>query len=241
MNIIFVGAHPDDLELLCGGTIARCVAEGHTVWMATATNGNVGSPTLGKAEIAEIRHSEAAAAARVLGAAGLIWIDEDDELLFDDKTTRLKFVDAIRQAQADIIVTHSPNDYHPDHVNCSRLATDARILAAVRLIETEYPHLHQAPELFYMDSVAGINFLPQFHVDISEYFDTKMQALSCHDSQNAWIRAIFNQELLDFARIQTAFRGLQAGVAAAEAFCQPQYWPKRPLSLPFLGGSWGAK
>ena len=187
MNIIFFGAHPDDLEFFCGGTIAKCVEQGHTVWMAAVTNGNAGSPKLGKSEIAEVRHAEAQAAARVLGAAGLIWMNEDDELLFDNQPTRMKFVDAIREAKADVIVTHNPNDYHPDHIACSKMATDARILSAVRLIETAHPHLGQSPELFYMDSTAGINFLPQFYVDISSSFDTKMKALSCHDSQNGWL------------------------------------------------------
>src|SRR5690606_11250778 len=108
MNILFFGAHPDDMEILCGGTILECIARGHTVWMAVATNGNVGSPTLSKNEIAAVRKREAEEAAAVLGAAGLIWMDENDEFLFDDERTRLKFVDAIRQARADVIVTHNP-------------------------------------------------------------------------------------------------------------------------------------
>jgi LmbE family N-acetylglucosaminyl deacetylase len=233
MNIIFLGAHPDDLEFFCGGTIARCVAEGHAVWMANATNGSAGSPTLSKTEIGEVRRGEAEAVRKVLGAQGLIWMNEDDELLFDTEATRLKFVDAIRQAKADVIVTHNPDDYHPDHIACSKLATDARILSAVRLIETEHAPLAASPELFYMDSTAGINFQPGFHVDVSKFLDIKMKALACHNSQNAWLRAIFNREMMDMAHVQTAFRGLQAGVAAAEAFSQPQYWPRRASSLPF--------
>ena len=234
MNILFFGAHPDDLEILCGGTIARYASSGHEVWMAVATNGNVGSPTLTREEIAAVRKKEAFAASQRLGAKGFLWLDEDDELLMENRETRLKFVDAIREAKADVIVTHNPQDYHPDHVACSKLATDARILSAVRLIETSHPHLAQAPELFYMDSVAGINFLPQFYVDISETFSTKMEALSCHDSQNAWLKSIFNQELMDIARTQAAFRGLQIGAAHAEAFTQPAYWPRRAISLPEL-------
>ena len=200
--------------------------------MAVATNGNVGSPTLTREEIAAVRKKEALAASQHLGAKGFLWLDEEDELLMERLETRLKFVDAIREAKADIIVTHNPQDYHPDHVACSKLATDARILSAVRLIETSHPHLAQAPELFYMDSVAGINFHPQFYVDISETFSTKMEALSCHGSQNAWLKSIFNQELMDIARIQAAFRGLQIGASHAEAFTQPAYWPRRAIGLP---------
>jgi LmbE family N-acetylglucosaminyl deacetylase len=234
MNIIFFGAHPDDLEILCGGTILECIARGHTVWMAVATNGNVGSPTLSQNQIAEVRRGEAEAAAEALGAAGLIWMDEDDEFLFDDKRTRLKFVDAMRQARADVMVTHSPGDYHPDHIACSKLATDARILSAVRLIETEHPHLSVSPELFYMDSVAGIGFTPQFYVDVTEHTPRKLAALAKHASQNSWVKSIFNQDIGDLVKTQSAFRGLQAGVTHAEAFAQPAYWPRKLVSLPFL-------
>jgi LmbE family N-acetylglucosaminyl deacetylase len=234
MNILFFGAHPDDMEILCGGTILECIARGHTAWMAVATNGNVGSPTLSKSEIAAVRRREAEEAAGVLGAAGLIWMDEDDEFLFDDLPTRLKFVDAIRQARADVIVTHNPQDYHPDHNACSKLASDARILSAVRLIETAHPHLPQSPELYYMDSVAGIHFVPQFFVDVSAHTARKLEALAKHDSQNSWVKSIFNQDIGELVRTQSAFRGLQAGVTHAEAFAQPVYWPKRPINLPFL-------
>jgi LmbE family N-acetylglucosaminyl deacetylase len=234
MNIIFFGAHPDDLEILCGGTIANYTAAGHTVWMAVATNGNIGHPTLNKEQIAELRKSEATAAAERLGAAGLIWLDEDDEFLFDNLPTRMKFVDAIRQAKADIIVTHNPQDYHPDHIACSKLATDARILSAVRLIESAHAPLDKSPELFYMDSIVGINFTPQFYVDISDTFAVKMEALRCHDSQNAWLKRIFNQELLDVAQIQSAFRGLQINRPHAEAFMQPSYWPRQGITMPSL-------
>ncbi|TXI85589.1 MAG: PIG-L family deacetylase [Cupriavidus sp.] len=234
MNILFFGAHPDDLEILCGGTIAACVAQGHRVTMAVATNGNVGSPTHDREEIASIRRREAEAAAGVLGAAELIWLDEDDEFLFDDKPTRLKFVDAIRRARAEVIVTHNPEDYHPDHNACSKLAADSRILSAVRLVETAHPSLDRVPELYYMDSAAGINFQPQFYSDITAFFEVKRKALLAHDSQNAWLRAIYGHELTDIMQTQSAFRGLQAGVKYAEAFTQPSYWPKAAEAMSFL-------
>jgi len=243
MNLIFFGAHPDDLEILAGGTIARCAAEGHNVWMAIATNGNVGSPDLDRDEIAAIRAREAEEAAAVLGAKGVIHIGVDDEFLFDDKPTRLKFVDAVRHAQADIIFTHNPNDYHPDHIACSKLASDARILSAVRLIETDHPHLKAPPELFHMDSIVGMGFVPQLFVDITETYEIKMASIRRHDSQISWLRSIFNKDLTQMAAIPAAYRGLQAGVPYAEAFLQPVYTPQRTIQLPFLnpmGGSWYA-
>lgn len=234
MNFIFFGAHPDDLEILCGGTIAECAARGHRVTMAVATNGNVGSPTLSREEIAGVRKKEAENAARLLGAETLIWMDEDDEFLFDNKPTRLKFVDAIRQAEADVIFTHNPQDYHPDHNACSKLASDARILSAVRLIETEHPYLEKIPDIFYMDSAAGVNFLPQFYFDITARFEVKKQALIAHKSQDAWVRAIFGHDIAHTMEILSSFRGMQAGVDYAEGFSQPAYWPRNPLPLTFL-------
>ena len=85
-----------------------------------------------------------------------------------------------------------------------------------------------------MDSVAGIQFHPQFYVDISGSFETKAEALLCHKSQDQWLKSIFNQSITDLIRIQSAFRGMQVGVPYAEAFLSPTYWPKQAISLPFL-------
>ena len=225
MNILFIGAHPDDLEFLCGGTIAKCVARRDRVTMAVATNGNVGSPTLSHEEIAVIRRKEAEAAADELGAADFVWINEPDEFLFDNERTRRTFIDVIRRARADLIVTHNPQDYHPDHINCSRLITDARIPSAVRLIETEHPPVPQSPELIYMDSVAGLNFQPQLFVDVTDFMTKKRTALARHRSQEAWLQAICKQDLVRLMERQSSFRGLQAGVEYGEGFVRPSAWP----------------
>ena len=88
--------------------------------MAVATNGNVGHPTLGRDEIAEIRHAEARASADLIGAE-LVWMDFDDEWLFNDRPTRERFIDVIRSARPDVVLAHSPNDYHPDHRNAGQV------------------------------------------------------------------------------------------------------------------------
>ncbi|MEO6848798.1 MAG: PIG-L family deacetylase [Chthoniobacterales bacterium] len=226
MNIILFGAHPDDLEILCGGTIAKYVSQGHRVTMAVATNGNVGSPNLSREKIREVRMQEAKDAATILGAHDFIWLDENDEFLFDNESTRRKFVDAIRRAQAEVVITHNPNDYHPDHVACSKLASDARILSAVRLIESEHSHLQKIPELIFMDSVAGLDFHPQHYVDISDTMELKKQAVRGHKSQDTWIDAIFGYDLEEIVKRQSAFRGLQCGKSHAEGFIIPPTWPR---------------
>lgn len=95
MKVLAVGAHPDDLEILCVGTLAKYAQRGDSVTMAVATNGEVGSPTLCKAEIAEIRRHEAEASAAVIGAH-LIWMNYPDEFLFSTEETRLTFLNMVR-------------------------------------------------------------------------------------------------------------------------------------------------
>jgi LmbE family N-acetylglucosaminyl deacetylase len=226
MNILFIGAHPDDLEILAGGTIAKCVQRGDRVTMAVATNGNVGSPTLSREEIAAVREKEARAAAKTLGAVDFIWIGENDEWLMETERTRLKFVDVIRQAKADLVVSHNGVDYHPDHLTCGKLALNARILSAVRLIESNHPPLEKTPDYYEMDSIAGINFLPQEYVDVSAQFEVKRAALAKHQSQDAWMQALFGHDVVQMMARQCSFRGLQAGVAYAEGFIRPAGWPR---------------
>jgi LmbE family N-acetylglucosaminyl deacetylase len=97
MNVLAIGAHPDDIELQCAGTLALYAKSGHRVFMAVATNGNVGSPTHSREAIAAIRRKEQEASCALIGAT-LIWMDFDDEWLFNDRPTRARFIDAIREA-----------------------------------------------------------------------------------------------------------------------------------------------
>ena len=97
MNVLAIGAHPDDIEILCAGTLALYKQQGHTVFMAVATDGAVGSPTLSRPETAEMRRREQEKSCAILGAE-LIWMGFEDEWLFDDRPTRTRFLDAIRQA-----------------------------------------------------------------------------------------------------------------------------------------------
>ena len=100
MNVLFVGAHPDDIEAAAGGTAARYAAEGHQLFFCIATNGNVGSATLSANEIAAVRRREAQNGADLVGAE-LIWLDFDDEFLIDSRETRTRFIHAFRIARPD--------------------------------------------------------------------------------------------------------------------------------------------
>ena len=131
MRILAIVAHPDDAELLCAGTLALCAQRGDEVFIAIATNGNVGTgdPTVTSEQIATIRHQEAKDSCAIIGAK-LIWMNFDDEWLFNNEESRTRFIDAIREARPDVLIIHDPNDYHPDHRTAGEIARDRRRLHA---------------------------------------------------------------------------------------------------------------
>lgn len=227
MNILAIGAHPDDIEIQCAGTLALYAGAGHKVFMAIATNGNVGSPTHSREEIGAIRRKEQEASCALISAE-LIWMDFDDEWLFNDRPTRERFIDAIRQADPDVMIIHGPTDYHPDHRVSGQVAEDARIPASVRLVETTLPYIKKVPHLFYMDNPTGLGFEPEAYVDISSVMEIKRQMLRSHHSQDAWLRAVYGEHvsITDLMEANAALRGAQAGVAFAEGFREVKTYPR---------------
>lgn len=234
MNILFVGAHPDDIEAAAGGTAARYAEEEHRLFFCVATNGNIGSPTHSVEEIAAIRHNEAKKGADIVGAE-LIWLDFDDEFLLDTKETRLKFIDAFRIARPDVVFCHWTDDYNPDHSISGRIVDDCISMAKIPLIKTGHDPVEKIPPVYYMDTVAGVNFVPEVFVDITSTFKTKVEMVRQHQSQNVWLTALFGYELEDFMEIPAKFRGLQAGCPMAEAF-RPSYRWGRMFQKHWLPG-----
>lgn len=225
MRILAIGAHPDDIELLCAGTLALCAARGDEVSIAIATNGDVGSgePDAVPEEIARIRHEEAQESAKIIGAS-VIWMGAPDEFLEDNRESRERFIDAIREARPDVMIIHSEDDYHPDHRLAGKIARDSRIPVSVPLVRTAFAPT-AIPTAFIMDTVMGRNFEPEFHVDVSSVMEKKRAMLLSHQSQAAWIAHVFDAELTTNMEIQGRFRGAQAGVEYAEAFRSLHDWP----------------
>jgi len=229
MRVLAIGAHPDDVEALCGGTLAKCAARGDRITIMIATNGNVGSSTLSREAIAAVRKKEAMNAAALIGA-DLIWMGYDDEFLFHDRQTRLAFINAIRKANPDFMFVTSPNDYHPDHRICGEIAVDCRIPVTVPLIETEYPPMSKVPHVFLMDTVGSIGFEPDVYVDITDTYELRGRMLKCHESQEAWLQFVYGMDFVEFLTRPAAMRGMAIGVKYAEAF---RNLPMYPIS----GGS----
>ncbi len=222
MNILAIGAHPDDIETSCGGTLAKYAKMGHKVFTATATNGNVGSATLPMDEIAKIRKEEARRAAAHIGAE-YICLDYDDEMFFEDKAARLAFIDLVRYCKADVILTHNPEDYNPDHELTSKIINDIAVMIPVEKIKTKSPAYDKIPIIAYFEPVNGLGFVPTDYVDITETMEIKMAMCREHKSQITWMQDNYKDTLSDkdfFENYYTIakYRGIQCGVEFAEGF-----------------------
>lgn len=225
MKILAIGAHPDDIELLCAGTLALYSKKGHEVFMCHVCDGNKGSMTHTSEEIAKIRRDEAIQSAKVIGATS-IWAGISDGEVVLDLDSRKKIIDVIRQANPDLIITHSPDDYHSDHINVSRLVFDAIYLANLKLLKTNYPPSDKLPYLYYIDTIAGINFIPTEYVDITDTIETKIEMMMKMKSQLGWLKDMHNCDAPEFIKSVAKFRGFQAGVLYAEAFAQQKMYPQ---------------
>ncbi|SDC22352.1 PIG-L deacetylase family protein [Actinokineospora iranica] len=224
MNVLAVGAHPDDVEILCAGTLARYRRTGHAVGICVLTNGDLGAPDGEKVEIAAVRAREARRSADVLDAR-LFLLGEPDGFLFDSPETRIAFAEVLRAFRPDILFIPDPHDYHPDHRAASAIALNSLQLAASPLQRTESAAIESLPAVFYMDTLALVGATPRRWVDISETLDTKLDMLRAHRSQNDWLRCTDGTDYLDYVVKQARLRGLQCGTAAAEAFRVPEYFP----------------
>jgi LmbE family N-acetylglucosaminyl deacetylase len=221
MNVLFVGAHPDDIETFGGGTAALYAEQGHNVWFCVATNGNVGSSTLAKDEIAAIRHQEATAGAKLVGAK-LIWLGFDDEFLIDSVETRHAFIEAFRLAQPDVIFCHWREDYNPDHSISGMIVDECAHMGPIPNIKTTTQPSEKIPHVYFMDTPAGVNFVPEIYVDITRTFAKKVEMVRAHASQGQWMTDIFGYDMEAFLEIPAKYRGLQANCPMAEAF-RPSY------------------
>ncbi|RKP58263.1 PIG-L family deacetylase [Cohnella endophytica] len=227
MNVLAICAHPDDAEIWCGGTLAKYAMRGDKVTIAIATNGEVGSATHTKEEIADIRKKETFAAAQVIGAE-VIWMGYPDEFLFDSENTRLTFIEAMRSSHSDVVLTHWPDDlYNPDHTITGRIANDVAIMTTVPNIKTASPPLDKIPIVYFMESVAGLGFQPEEYVDITETFELKREMLAQHKSQiGDWLQDQYGSNAMEMIEVTSRFRGIQCGVRYAEGFIRAKAYPR---------------
>ena len=226
MNVLAIGCHPDDIEINCAGTLAKCVKRGDKVTVCHVANGNLGHEIIQPDELRIMRANEAKNAGALAGIE-VITCDIGDVMVYEgSKEQRDKVVDVIRKVNPDFIITHAPNDYMPDHVAVCRLVFDASFAASVPHYETEEKKSAKVTPIFYMDNLAGLGFQPTEFVDISEEIDLKLQMLECHISQLKWMRDHDNIDFAEFVKTCARYRGLQCNSQYAEAFSQCLVYPK---------------
>ncbi|MDP2114916.1 MAG: PIG-L family deacetylase [Bacteroidota bacterium] len=184
INVVVIGAHPDDCDLDAGGTAILFAKMGHRVLFVSATNGDAGHFNKGGEVLAKIRKSEAAEAGKRFGITYKV-LDNHDGLLMPDLKLRLELIRLIREWNADVVIGHRPYDYHPDHRNTAIAIQDAAYLVIVPNIAPETAALKKNPVFLYTeDRFQQPNpFRPDIVVDISEVFEQKIYALAAHESQ----------------------------------------------------------
>ena len=226
MNILAIGAHPDDIEIACAGTLAKCVKRGDRVIVCHVSNGNLGHVVIPPDELAEIRRKEARRAGSLAGIEVICAEFGDLDIFDNNKAARDRIVDVIRYANPDLIITHNPDDYMPDHTAVSRLVFDASFTATLPNYASKVQGAAKLVPIYYMDTLAGVNFQPTEYVDITDEIDLKLQMLNCHESQIVWMRDHDHIDFPDMVKTCSRYRGYQCGVAYAEGFRQCQVYLK---------------
>lgn len=184
INVIVIGAHPDDCDGDAGGTAILFAQMGHHVKFISLTNGDAGHYAMGGGALAKRRVAEAQEAGNRFGVEYMVFDNHDGELM-PTLENRLKIIREIRKWNADIVIGPRTNDYHPDHRNTAILMQDAAYLVIVPNIAPDVPALKKNPVfLFAEDRFQKPNpFEPDIAVIIDEVFDQKIYGMAAHESQ----------------------------------------------------------
>jgi LmbE family N-acetylglucosaminyl deacetylase len=184
VNVILFGAHPDDCDINAGGIAALYSRMGHKVKFVSLTNGNKGHHEMTPDALAARRKGEMQEAGRILGIE-YVNLDNNDGELLPTLENRLKVIRLIREWNADVVITHRPNDYHPDHRYGSQIVQDAAYMISVPLMEPGSKALLKPVVFLYMpDRFQKPNpFSPDIVVDITGVMQQKVDAICAHESQ----------------------------------------------------------
>jgi len=233
-DVVFaLGAHPDDIECTCAGTLAALAQRGVEVHIAVATDGWCGSYELDGPAIAAVRLEEARRAAEVAGAASFHHLGMHDQGTEVTIERRRELVNLIRRLKVTVLLGHSPNDYHVDHRNAGELIFQARCAATVPNFADE-PPLVRPPHAALIDNEQGIGFDPHVWIDIGETIDVKRRMLAAHESQVELMRVMYHEDICEMVDRLARMRGGQRGCEYAEAFRGCGTYPEPDGALRFL-------
>ena len=226
LDILAFGAHPDDVELGCSGTIAKEVSLGKKVGIIDLTRGELG--TRGSVEI---RNSESAKASEILGVSVRENLDMRDGFFINDEAHQLKIIQMLRKYRPEIVLCNAITDRHIDHGKGSKLVSDACFLSGLVKIETELNGEKQQawrPKVVY-HYIQWQNIEPDFVVDISGFLDKKMESVLAYGSQfydpnsNEPVTPIASKNFLDSVKYRAEDFGRLVGVEYAEGFTTERY------------------
>lgn len=180
VDILAIGAHPDDVELGCGGTIAKLISEGKTVAMVDLTKGELGTRGTD-----ETRKEEAADAAKILGISSRENLGMKDGFLENSEEYQMRIVKMIRKYQPEIVFANAIDDRHPDHAKAAKLVSDACFLSGLKKIDTaldgENQEFWRPKHVFHYIQWKEIE--PDFVIDISDFMEKKIEACLAYKTQ----------------------------------------------------------
>lgn len=233
LDILAFGAHPDDVELGCGGTLAKEIAAGKKVGVVDLTRGE-----LGTRGTADIRDEEAAKAAEILGLALRENLGMRDGFFVNDEAHQRKIIEVLRKYRPDIVICNAIDDRHIDHGRGSKLVSDACFLSGLRRIETELdgqPQEAWRPKLVF-HYIQWKNIEPDVTVDITGFMDKKIDAVLAYGSQfydpksDEPETAISSKSFLDSVRFRAQDLGRLIGTEYAEGYTVERYVAVERLS-----------
>jgi bacillithiol biosynthesis deacetylase BshB1 len=216
VDVLAISAHPDDVEMTCGGTLVRLKARGKRFGIVDLTRGEMG--TRGTRET---RRQEAERAAEILGAEFRETLDFGDGGLAVSRENELLLMDVIRREKPRLVITSYPDDRHPDHARAGRLVTDAAYYAGLRKIETNHP-AHRPQQTIYFPT--GSMHEPHFVIDITAAMDTRRAAILAFASQfhregSAEPETLLSQRMfLEAIEARARHVGFLVGVEFGEGF-----------------------
>lgn len=184
LRLLIIGAHPDDADYAAGGLAALYRQAGHDVLMVSLTNGDAGHHAAPGPGLVHRRQAEANAAGAVIGAEYLLFDNHDGELL-PTLDNRRQVIQLIRSYEPDLVLTHRPNDYHPDHRYTSQLVQDAAYLVTVPAVVPGTRHLARDPVIAYLPDEfrKPYPFQPEVALDVGPVVEQVVSMLHCHTSQ----------------------------------------------------------
>ena len=226
LDILAIGAHPDDVELGCGATIAKEISLGKKVGIIDLTRGELG--TRGSAEI---RDQEAADSAKILGVVVRGNLKFSDGFFVNDKKHQLEVIKMIRKYQPEIVLCNAIQDRHIDHGKGSKLVSDACFLSGLRKVETDYEGKSQKewrPKRVY-HYIQWENLKPEFVVDVTGFIDVKMDAVKAFSSQfydsksKEPVSPITSKNFIDSIKYRAQDLGRLIGTEYGEGFTVERY------------------